>query len=77
MIFRTPDRLVITADLALCDKYCNAASDAQQLGLLTLSKSTQLFVLPSPQCSTRPDVSGMPLQFSRLTFCVITMRMSL
>ena len=77
MIFRTPDRLVITADLALCDKYCDAASVAQQLGLLTLSKSTQLFVLPSPQCSTRPDVSGMPLQFSRLTFCVITMRMSL
>ena len=77
MIFRTPDRLVITAGLALSDKYCNTASDAQQLGLLTLSKSTKRFILTSPQCSTRPDVSGMPLQFTRLTFCVITMRMPL
>ena len=77
MIFRTLGDLVVTDDLALSDKYYNAASDAQQLGLSTLSKAAKLFFLPSLQCSTRPDVSGIHADFIRLTFCVITMRMSL
>jgi hypothetical protein len=69
---------LITADyLARSDKYYNAASDFQQLGLATPSKATPLFFLPSLQYKTRPDVSDIKQQSIYLTFYVITIRIPL
>ena len=77
MIFRRLGNLVVADYLACSDKYHNAASDFLQLGLSTPPKAAKLFPLPSLQFRTRPDVSGIQQSFIRLTFCAITMRISL
>jgi hypothetical protein len=77
MIFRRLSNLVVADYLAWSDKYHYAASDFQQLGLSTPPKAAKLFLLPSLQSRIRPDVSGIQQSFIRLTFCAITMRISL
>ncbi len=77
MIFRRLGNLVVADYLACSDKYHNAASDFLQLGLSTPPKAAKLFPLPSLQFRTRPDVSGRQQSFIPLTFCAITMRISL
>jgi hypothetical protein len=77
MIFRRLGDLVVADYLAWSDKYHNAASDFLQLALSTHTKAAELFPLPSLQSKIRPDVSGIQQSFIRLTFCAITMRISL